>query len=332
MFEFLNDLNPIVVDVVVVAILVLTAFFGAIKGVKKTLLSFIILGSSFFLGFCSYTNGVKSVITNKLLDLEKFVPAGGSSALIFGAKFFNSLVASIVLFLLFYIVLHVVFSLFGMIIKRKFGEAKEKSVLSRVLGAIISAAYCGAFFLVVLFCLNTNTTGMRKTLEKTSVANFIIDKSESLLNKVDERFVDKLVFKIYSGDLLKKVDEKTITAFIYMEDNVVENIVENEYIGVFQNDVISSEEIIKLMKERVDDLHNLAVVSKAFNDTNPKLSEKFALFAEDVLKEVNRQFKDRSLEPIEYKANELGVIMIDLKDAGLSDNVLKLLEEITIGK
>ena len=35
MLGFFNDVNPIILDTVFIAVIVLIAFFGAIKGIKK---------------------------------------------------------------------------------------------------------------------------------------------------------------------------------------------------------------------------------------------------------------------------------------------------------
>ena len=188
------------------------------------------------------------------------------------------------------------------------------------------------FLIVILFCLNTNAIGANKTIEKSTITRFVTEKSSELLSNKDKDLVNKIVFNVFSGDVLKKTDEKTISSFVYVEENVIANITERKYIESLENDVLSDEQVRELIKTRVDDLYHLSVVVKSLEKELPGLGEKFEVLAEDVLKVSNKQFKDRSLDKIEYNANELGIIMIDLKETGLDEKVLDLLREITVGK
>ena len=66
MLDIFEKIDPMILDVSVLAVFVLIVFFGVMRGAKKTIFSFCILGMSLFLGFCPWTKTAKNMILDKI--------------------------------------------------------------------------------------------------------------------------------------------------------------------------------------------------------------------------------------------------------------------------
>lgn len=335
MLEFFSNVHPLILDAVVVAVLVLIVFFGTIKGIKKTLIDFVILATSLFLGFCSYTNSLKETIADKVINADKLVPAGSTAAYTFGVSLCASLFVSLALFLLFYLLIHLIVMLFGIIVKKKRGgEIKAKSKVGRFFGAVLSLGYGTVITVVVLFAINNNIVGMKPLTEESTVTKLIVEKAEMLLDKFDEEddWKDQIVLKVYKGDFLAEIDVDLIDAFAHLDEKAQKMLYDKSYIEELENSSLSNDLVREMVKEKIIDLHEVATIADALDDSNEELKNCFVDFSEETLKILNKKIKGSNLEKIEFPINKHGEIRLSLKNAGLNDALLALYDEITVGK
>lgn len=333
MLDFLNDMNPLILDSIVVGLLVLIIFFGVIKGIKKTLLDFILLAFSFFLGFSSYMNSVKSVLLTDVFFFDKWLPAGSGNIVIFAMSWFGSFIASLAVFVLLYAVVHVLVILLRIIAKRRFvKEEKRKNKIGRVIGGVFSFAYGGVVVLALLLALNNNIAGVKPLIERSTVTKFIVNKAEELINKKDKDLSKKIVMKVYEGDLLAQIDEDLIKSYNYVNEYVALNLLDKKYVENIEEENFTKEEAEEIVRNRVLDLYHIAVLSNEFDETNKALTDKFVKMAEELIAVMNKKVTAGSLGELNFTLEERGLIKAELKDAGLNDGLLKLLDEIIEGK
>jgi len=333
MLEFVYDINPIVLDVAVGAILVLVTFLGAIKGIKNGIIDFFILGASLFLGFSPYTVSLKQVFSEKVLKLEKLLPAGSNKTMEFGVTLFANFLSALTLFLLFYILLHVIKMLIAIIgKKKKNNDYKPKNRVGRVFSGMLSFVTGSALTIVMSFALNNNLVGMKNMINESKIVNKVMDKAEEVLVKEDECFVKKLVIKIYNGDLMYKVNEKLVVSFDYLDIKMDKMIANKGYLEDIEDTSLTKEEVITMIKDRVNDLNHFAIVSNYLDEEHKEMTSKFNAMAEEWLVVMNRVVKRNGLGKIEYTMNEYTIIRQNLKGAGLKENVLTIFDETVAGK
>ena len=337
MLGFFADVHPLIIDVVLVAILLLIVFFGIIRGIKKNFLDFIMLAAALFLGFCPYTQKLKEVIFSDLIKLVEFVPAGSSNTLIFAVSLFNEFIAALVLFLLIFLVMAVVRTLIVMMINRKRGDkGGKKSAVGRVFSGILSLAYGAVLLVATLHVLNNNIVGMNALVEQSTVAKMVAEESELLVNRLGKKIAkkenttDRIVLKIYKGDFLYKVDDKMISAFDYVDGMIDQVLNGKKYLQVLEETTLTNEEAKEIAKERLVNLSNLAIISDNF-DSNPIVKEKFAKLSEEWLTVLHRKIDGNHIGKVEFTMNDYGEIRLNLINAGLSDDLIKLFEEIAVG-
>ena len=334
MIQIFDRINPILLDVVVIVLLVLTAFFGAIKGIKKTGVDFSIVIISLFLGFCPWTKSVKDVLSKAFFAVDKILPAGSSELLKFAYSLVNPVFSALIFSLLIYVLLHVILVLIDIISrrKRKDDNIPSKSVVSRVFGGIVSLLYGGAFMIVVITALDNNVAGMSNMVSESKVTKSIVRKTGELISDKNDKLVNKVVLKIYSGDFMAEIDDETVDSFVYLNENY-NRIVENKkYTGAFDEDTLSQTEVSNLAKERIADLNAFSVLSVSFGESRKEVKTNFAKVAESVVTVINRAVKESGVWKLEYPANDIGVIEINLEKAGVGEKTLELLKEITVGK
>lgn len=338
MLEFFNDVNPLIVDVAFIAILILIIFFGVIRGIKKNIFDFLVLGIAFFLGFCPYTNSLKEVVSTKVLKLTELVPAGSNSRFVFAVSLLDDLVASLCLFVLFYLILVVIRVLVDMILKRRKEKAEaKKSKVGRVFSGLLSLIYGGIFLIVFMFVVNNNLTGFKVLVDQTTVTVKVVDEAENIVNKLgkklfkQENFKDKIVLKVYKGNVMYKVSDDFVESFNYVDKEFEEIINNKKYLEVLEDPTLQNEEVRKIVKERIMDLDNIAVIAKEFGE-DPIVKEKFAKLSEEFLTMLHRKVDGSHLGKIELSINEYGKIKLDLKNAGLNEALLNLFDEIAEGK
>ncbi len=329
MVEFIKNIDPLIIDVVFLSILVLITVFGALRGIKNASINLIIFIVSLLLGFSPYTNSLKEVFTQKYITADKVLPAGSSNNLQFSYTLLTNLLASIIIFLLFYVILQVIKVLIKMIIKRRRGpEPQLKSKIGRVFSALISLIFYGSFAVVVLLMTNNNIIGMKTSLEKTTVTKFLVNKSEELLKKEN---VDKLTIKVYQGNVFYKVNDELMDAFDSLDSKIDEMINNDKYLGALEDENLSKDEAKEIIKERIYDIYELSIISMNFDDSNDKVKKEFVELSEEWITMMNREFKNSSLEKITLTFDEYTFIRKGLKDAGVSDNILVLYDEMVEG-
>lgn len=331
MLEFLNNVDPLILDVAVIAILVLVAALGAIRGIQKVSINVILLSASLFLGFCSLTQGLKDTIADKFLSVEKIVSAGSTPTLKFAVSLVIPVALSLAIFLLFYIVLFVIRVLIGILVNKKKHSVKNKSIVGRVFASIISFIYAGAFMLAILISANTNIVGLKPAINKSTTTKFMMDKADILLDKIDVNFSDKLRLKIYSGDMTLQVQDKVLESFDYLDSKASIIISNKEYFEEIST-ALTEEEGSALVKERIMDLYHLSVVANSFKGETNEVAKQFRVFADDALVKIHANFTKSNLDKIEFEINELTNIKTSLKTIGVNETNLKYFEEITIGK
>ena len=330
MLGFLNDIHPLILDVAVISILVLITSLGAIRGIKNVSINVLLLSASLFLGFCPYTTSLKQVVAEALFKLENLAPAGSSEIFKFAISLVVPLLSSLVIFLLFYVVLFVVRILIELLVKKaKNGTLKHKSKVGRVFAGLISLVYGGVLMLFILTIANTNMVGMKNPIEKSTVVKFGVEKSEKLLVKIDEQFKEKLFVKILAGDVLLEVKAGHIRSFNHFEDKVKTMVDNKDY---FENiaTALTKEEGQALAKERIDDLYHLSVLTNCLKNDSNSIASSYISLANSGLTTINRLVKSGELGLLEYSINDFTSIRKSIKNAGVSEDVLKYLDEIVL--
>lgn len=333
MLEFVYDINPIVLDVAVAAILVLVTFLGAIKGIKNGIIDFFILGVSLFLGFCPYTVSLKQAFSENILKLEKLLPAGSNKTMEFGVTLFTNFLSALALFLLFYMLLHVVKTLVFIIVRKKKGtNYKPKSRVGRAFSGALSFVTGSFLIIVMMFTLNNNLVGMKNMINDSKIVGLAIDKVEEMLTKKDKCFVKKMVIKIYNGDLMYEVDEELVYSFDYLDQKMGKMIANKGYFEDIEDTSLTKEETIIMIKDRINDLNHFAIVSNYLDEEHKDMTSKFNAMAEEWLVVMNRVVKKNEFGRVEYTVNEYTLIRQNLENAGLKDTLLTIFDETVVGK
>lgn len=330
MLTMVKNLNPIILDVVIVSIFILIMFFGFIRGIKKTSIDMGIFLVALFLGFCPYTNSVKEVFATSFFNVKEWLPAGSSNTANFIASLSSTLLSTIAFFLLMYIVLTVVKIVVLMIVKKKSGGGEEdgqKSMLGRVGAAFLALLYQGVPVCLLLVALSTNIMGMNKPVEKTFVAKHIVGVPE----KINEDLTDTILVKMAAGDILLEVDDELLISSQNLEKEAEKLLAKNEYIELLDNEKLTTEEARTFIKERIVNLRALAEVEMAV-DVHGVAKEDFQKTAEEWISSMNRVYKVRSLEKIEFTLEEVGAIRKSFEKAGVEEDVIKLYDEIVVAK
>lgn len=327
MLTFFENLNPLILDVAIIAILVLVAFFGAIRGIKKVSINVLLLSIALFLGFCSYTNSLKFVIEDKLINMNNLVPAGSDDIFKFAASLFSPLILSLVLFLLFYLVMKAIVTLITMLIKRKSKkQPKPKSVVGRVFGGLLSLVYGAALVIVLLLSVNNNIVGTKVTIDNSTVTKFVVDNSEKLLNKIDDKLVDKIVIKIYSGDILFNVEDKTIESFNYIDEKVKDVVMNTRYMESLDDETLSEAEVENMVKQRLNDLSNLAIVSSSLKNGSKLIQNNFVAVADEWIILMSKSIENSELGKVKFNIQEIAAIRKNLDEAGVGEKTIALLD------
>ena len=327
MLTFFENLNPLILDVAIVAILVLVAFFGAIRGIKKVSINVLLLSIALFLGFCSYTNSLKVVIEDKLINMNSLVPAGSDDVFKFAASLLSPLILSLVLFLLFYLVMKAVVTLIMVLIKRKRkAQPKPKSVVGRVFGGLLSLVYGAALLIVLLLSVNNNIVGTKVAIDNSTVTKFVVDNSEKLLSKIDDKLTDKIVIKVYNGDVLFNVENRTIESFNYIDDKVKTIVMNTRYMEALDDGTLTKAEVENMVKERLNDLSNLAVVSNSFENGSKLIKNNFVGVADDWIVLISKSVENAELGKVKFGIQEIAAIRKNLVDAGVGEKTIAILD------
>ena len=330
MLGILENISPLVLDVAFVSIIVLITFFGVIRGIKKVSINVLLLTISLFLGFCKYTNSLKNVIQNNILKVSNLVPAGSTNTFKFAASLLTPLLASFVIFMLLYLLMFAIKTLILMMIRRKRGAGAPKTVVGRVFGGIVSFIYGGILCVIMLIALNNNITGLNTSLEKSAVTKFVVNNSTKILDKMGNKFSSKLVIKVYNGDILYNVDDKMVVAYNYLDENIADLAYNKQYMEIL-DDSLSNIEGKELIKKRINDLNNLAIITGGLKKSNKEISSSFINVADEWIKAMHRSYTSNSLEKIEFGIDELSNIRLNLVKLEVSEKTLELFDEITIG-
>lgn len=210
--------NAIILDVAVVAIVLLIIFFGALKGIKHTLINFVLLAGSIALSFTSFLNVVKAPIMNLLSD-KIVLGAGVANEIKLGMHMTYNFLASFVLTLLFYLIFRLVKVLICMMIKRRNLKANKLPVrvnkVSRFLGGVFGLIFNGALVVIFLSIFATPLVGGDKTLENSYVSKYVEDLDDMIVKLiVDEKEADvfetKILVNLLKGNLYSKVSVESV--------------------------------------------------------------------------------------------------------------------------
>ena len=332
MMEFIKNINPLILDTIVVSLFVLIIFFGVIKGIKKVSINFGIFAAALFLGFCPYTNALKEIIATKVLNLPEWVPAGSSSMYKLGAVMFTGFLSALVLFLLFYLVAHSVYTLIELIIKKKRKTLPlPKSKAGRVFAGIITFLYQGLALVVLMLIMNNNLVGMNEAFNKSTVTKFIVNQSDKLARKIDDKLPEKIVIKTLKGDILYKVEEEIVDEYEYLEEKAGVILMDKEYLTILDDTKLSEDEIRLMAKERLADLSHLTMFVNEM-DTFGNIRVSFEKVTEEWLTTMHRVINNRNIGKIELSMNEYGEIRKSFVDYKLPERLIQMYEEIAVGK
>lgn len=326
------NINPLILDVVVVAVFVLIIFFGVIRGIKNVSIDMTLVLIALFLGFSPSCNFLKDVFLSNILHLEKLAPAGSSPSYKFGITLFSNLVVSICLFLLFYVLFQLVKLLINIILKSKnISDSKRKSKVGRIFAGLIALIYQGFIFVTCLLFANNNLIGMNEVYKKSTVTNFIVEGADKLFQNIDKEFSAKLTIKLLKGDILYEVSEANVENYRYIDEKAEKMFDDTDYINILSDPKVSKEEIIKFIKERINDLDVLSITIQTYDDFDAS-KEEFVTMAEEWIVVMNRTFLERDLEKIEMTLNDVTNLKVNLENAGIEKEILELYDEIIVGK
>ena len=332
MIKFLSDIDPLILDVTVCCIIVLIVFFGALRGLKKTIINFFIMTISLFLGFTPYVSSVKDVLIEKVFFIEKILPAGTGTFELFFCNLLGSLFASFVFFLLIYIVLHVFVLLFNMVLKRRGGNiGVKKSVVGRVFGGIISFAYGGVVLLGLLYVLNSNVVGMGEPIRQSAITKFIVTKSNDLLNKIEPDLDTKIVLKIYKGDFMAEVSESLVKSYNYIDGQSINKFEDKNYFEGIEDVAFTKEETEAMMKNYVLDLYHISVIANDFDESNKLIKDKYVAMSDEFIAVMNKTVHNNALGDLGFSIEEKGIMRSTLKEAGIDDAGLNLFDQVVEG-
>ena len=273
-------------------------------------------------------NSLKEIFARELLNVDKIVPAGSTSAYKLGISFFVNAFSAFILFAFLYIVLQAIRSLFKLILKR---TTKPKTKVGRVFGAFFSLLYQGTFLLFLIVAMDNKLVGLNYAFDKSTVTNFIADKTQKMLSSVNKDLDDKLTLKVLKGDMFYKISKDGLESFNYVEEKVNDAFMNKDYIDLLDDKNIDNDEIAIYMKERVLDLEKLAIMTIEI-DQFMVSKERFSDVAEVWLTAIHRNIFSRGMEKIEFTMTDLGNIKNTLQQAGMNEKSLTLYDEITIGK
>lgn len=333
MLGFAQNFNPLLLDVIFIALLIIIALLGFLKGIKKVSINMFIFLVSFLLSFSSLTNSVKGVIATKFLNLAEFLPAGSSNIHIFVVMLFTTFLSSLIFFVLLYVVLHVVKLLLGAILKSKLKDGNDngKSLVGRFAAAVLSLLYQGSFVVVLLLIMNTNIIGMNPVIEKSNVSKGVVEVTEKLDAKLNGDIVDEIIIRVFSGDVFSSVDDDLIVSYRNIENEAKILNDKNEYIDILNSQALSDKEVRDFSKQRIINLRSLAVIYTRM-DAFGVAKDSFMDLNEEWLTTMNRVFKNRELEKVEFTLNEYSEIRLTFVKIGLNANLISLYEEIAVGK
>lgn len=333
MISFVNDLHPMVLDVVFVCLIVLIITFGALKSFKSTIIDFLILSIALFLGFSPYTNDIKKIIAVNLLDLGKIAPAGSANSYVLGISLSTMFFAALLVFVSVYLLLHVIKWLIKFIVKKstKGKVDAKKTIVGRIFGGLISFIYQSFILIVVIFCMNNNLVGLKGTIENSKIVGLVVANVEELVNIKDDKLCDKIVVKIFKGDMTSKVSDELVVNFRNAAARVEELFVDKEYTEIIGDAALKNEQAIVMVKERIYDLNLVAVILNEFDEFGVS-KEYFSKTAEEWFIVMNRKIVGDNLKKIELSINEQAEIRLNLINTGISEEVIKLYDEIVVGK
>lgn len=335
----LSGIDPIILDVSLIVLLVLIAFFGVIRGIKSVLINFVLVVVSLFLGFTKYTNSIKFVIVDKLIKFEQLLPAGSTTSTKFGASMISNVVGSISVTLLLYIVLRLIVALISLILRRRnVNREKElKSKVGRVFGGLINLIYGFVIIVFALFTVNNDIFGGKALIEKSTVTDGIVSFAEKNLNKINKDLVDITVLKINMGDLTYEIDFETIDAYHYLDKKAQNLLFGKNYIdkaelpqpsedntGIEQSE---KDRIIEIEKDRIYDLYNMSILAERFSHNNPNIKRKFLNVYDEWMIIFTRNNTWYNIK-IKLGAQESGKIQEALEEAGISKEKIELFKNI----
>ena len=225
-----------------------------------------------------------------------------------------------------------------MLLKRKKTEGEvRKSKIGRVFSGLFSLVYGSVFVIGLLFVVNNNLTGVKILFDQTNVTKKVLDKVEHGVNELgkkilkEEKLKDKIVLKIYKGDLMYKVSDDFVESFNYADKEFDEIINNKKYLEVLENPSLQNEEARVIIKKVIRDLDNLAVIAKEFNE-NPLVKNNFSKMYENFTTTIQRKITNDKIGKIELSISEFAKVRKDLVDVGISEEMIKKFEAIAEAK
>ncbi len=324
----LSGIDPIILDVALTAMLVLFLFFGVIRGVKSVLINMVIGVLSLFLGFTKYMNSLKYLLVNRLINIQKLLPAGSTNATKFGAAMASNIAGSIMLTILFFMVLNIVYTLISMIIKRRFsnGEKGVKGKGSRIFGGIINFIYGFALALVAVFMIDSNIIGGATLVQKTTVTSKVLDFVQKPIQKSNKDAIVAMKLKLYTGDVLYDVDFEMMDSYEYIEKRSAEIFLDQKYLDKINPE---NSDLQMANKDALYDLFNLAILSNRFNVDNPDVNSKFCDLYNEWIVALNKSCVTSKIE-ISFEMD--AKMEVAFRETGLKEKNIQLYKNIVIVK
>ena len=251
--------NSVVLDVVMIVLLVLAMFFGAVKGIKHTSINLAIFIGSLALAFSPITNVLKNAIIEILAPHIK-LSAGMSETTRFGIYLSYMFLASLILMLLIYCIARLFKALVVLLIIRRKEQnnilVTTPSLVSRLFGGFTNLLVAGVVVIFGLSILNHPVFGLDKTLDNGYVAKHVENLDDLALKKLyEEKLVkEKVMVKLIKGDFFVKVDDESAKAFQGLTTAVENNRVVAENLEDIEQGVQAIHDILFLVdKYALDD-------------------------------------------------------------------------------
>ena len=328
MFSFFSNVDSIIVDATFIAILLLFAFIGILKGFRKTFISTLFFAVSLYLAFSATMSDVKKLLLEKFLKVDEWLPAGSDSATVFLANMLSPFLASLALFALIYFALELVVLALSCLTKKS-RSSKCKNKFGRFLAGIMSLAAGGAFLVSLVMASNNNIIGMKTMVSKSEMIGLVVNKVEEVVNKDDKQQILKLTLKLYKGDIMSDVSDEELESFKYL-DGKVSKFLNDGYNKKIKDESLVNQQIKVIMTEQVRTLYHLSILSNGFDEYNEAVKEKFSKMSEIWIGAMNSKSLENRLGALDISVEEYGNMKVKLSEAGLDETVIKYLDSVVL--
>ena len=247
--------NSIIVDVVLVVLFLSVLLYGALKGLKHTLINFILFAGSIVLAFTSVVSPLKMYVIDFISAMVNFSAATAAEVKL-GVSMCYTFIASVVLALAFYIVLRFLKFIVCVIVKKyrvkKGKEIKYPRKGSRFFGAIFSLALNGSIVLIMLLLFANPLVGGDKTILHSRLTDIVELNTTKVIKAIsgDDLIEEKIIIKSLKGDFfLENVKDEDAKMFATVANVINEKDLKNFNLGEVQSTVDSLYSLLYLMEK-----------------------------------------------------------------------------------